>query len=68
MNPMNPRYEHTLADFTGAWPIAQLTSKKSSTFAIDGHTGAVNGHFGSGGRALSSPEEGWSRMREAASL
>ena len=26
-----------------------LTSKKSSSFAIDGHTGAINGHFGGGG-------------------
>jgi len=43
--------------------VKALKSKKSSTFNIDGHTGAVNGHFG-GTRSgsASAPEDGWARV------
>lgn len=43
--------------------IGALTSKKSSAFAIDGHTGSVNGHFGGSSRTQTSPEGGWKRKR-----
>ena len=44
--------------------VKQLTSKKSASFAIDGHTGSTNGHFGgSRGAAASRPDDGWSRVR-----
>jgi len=43
--------------------IKSLTSKKSSSFAIDGHTGAVNGHFGGVRATAASPEGGWERMK-----
>lgn len=44
--------------------VKGLTSKRSSTFAIDGHTGAINGHFG-GGRegTVTVPPDGWARIR-----
>ncbi len=48
------------------YAIKKLTSKKSAAFAIDGHTGAVNGHFGGAavtGVLSESPEGGWERMR-----
>lgn len=41
--------------------VKELTSKKSSTFKIDGHTGAVNGHFGGPKGSTSSPKDGWKR-------
>lgn len=43
--------------------IRALTSKKSSAFAIDGHTGAVNGHFGGPSTRQASPEGGWERKK-----
>ena len=46
------------------YAVKQLTSKKSSSFAIDGHTGSVNGHFGgSRGASAARPEDGWARVR-----
>ena len=41
--------------------VKELTSKRSSTFAIDGHTGAVNGHFGGARASHASPKDGWIR-------
>ncbi|KAL1498495.1 hypothetical protein AB1Y20_013820 [Prymnesium parvum] len=43
--------------------LQALKSKKSSAFAIDGHTGAVNGHFGARTRVEASPAGGWARAR-----
>ena len=42
--------------------IKQLTSKRSSSFAIDGHTGSTNGHFGTMSKAGASPDGGWARV------
>ena len=45
--------------------VKGLTSKKSSSFAIDGHTGAINGHFGGGGGGkFAAPADGWARMKK----
>lgn len=43
--------------------VKSLTSKRSTKFAIDGHTGSINGHFGvrQGGPAV--PADGWLRKR-----
>ena len=48
------------------YAVQQLTTKRSAAFAIDGHTGAVNGHFG-GARAAAPtrPDDGWARTRQA---
>ena len=43
--------------------IKQLTSKRSSSFAIDGHTGSTNGHFGTMSKAGASPDGGWERVK-----
>ena len=43
--------------------VKELTSKKSSAFKIDGHTGAVNGHFGTSRSSTVSPKDGWQRTR-----
>jgi len=45
------------------YAVKALTSKRSSAFAIDGHTGAVNGHFGGRSQSVASPEDGWQRVR-----
>jgi len=45
--------------------VGGLTSKMSSTFKIDGATGAANGHFGtSGGSLLRDSKTNWRRQRE----
>jgi len=44
--------------------IKELTSKRSSTFAIDGHTGSTNGHFGGARSSYASPKDGWIRVRQ----
>ena len=41
--------------------VKELTSKKSSSFNIDGHTGAVNGPFGGPRASWARPEGGWRR-------
>jgi hypothetical protein len=53
------------------YAIEGLTSKASSTFKIDGMTGAVNGHFGTGGsarRRLSGMTGQWKRKATGAPL
>lgn len=42
------------------WAVDALTSKASSSFKIDGHTGAVNGHFGTR-RATAAGDMQWKR-------
>ena len=44
--------------------VKKLTSKASSTFKVDGLTGAVNGHFGSAIEDLD-PKRPWKRTSEA---
>jgi len=44
------------------WAIAELNSKQSAEFKIDGHTGAINGHFGGGPRPRPAGEMEWKRL------
>ena len=48
------------------YAIKELTTKKSSAFAIDGHTGSTNGHFGGVRSKSRRPEDGWLRVQSAA--